>query len=257
MELPETAKPIKGAKLHWVDRDGSIYCIDQRNYHQPALIKKKKNIVHGYEYVGINYEGRGTISKRVHRLVAEAFLDNPESFPVVGHKNNIKNDNRVENLYWTTTSENTQKAVDDGLLVNDKGFDDSQSIPVNMYDTYTGKLIKTFGSAKEASRETGITSTGILNQCKKKPPTKHKMYFRFADDQDTVLNQNLIGMCDFETDKILELFINIGEASRKTGVRDTTISTQCLSKAKPKWAARPFYFRYVSQQEASFSIGGD
>ena len=119
LQLPKTALPIAGAIEHWIDIDGSVYAIDRRNNRKPRLIKKSQSEVNGYKYCGIKYKNGKIISKRVHRLVAEAFIPNPNGYRVVGHKNNIKNDNRVENLYWTTTKENTQKAFDDGLAVND------------------------------------------------------------------------------------------------------------------------------------------
>lgn len=50
----------------------------------------------------------------VHRLVAEAYIPNPENKPCVGHKNNNPLDNRASNLYWCTQEENMQQMVRDG-----------------------------------------------------------------------------------------------------------------------------------------------
>lgn len=57
----------------------------------------------------------------IHRLVAEVFLENPNNYPCVNHKDGDKLNNRVENLEWCTRSQNTQHAIDTGLLKVSRG----------------------------------------------------------------------------------------------------------------------------------------
>jgi hypothetical protein len=78
------------------------------------VILKPKLTAKGYLEVHFRIDGKDKIFK-VHRLVAEAFIPNPESKPQVNHKNCIKTDNRVENLEWATNGENQLHAYKNGL----------------------------------------------------------------------------------------------------------------------------------------------
>ena len=245
VELPKTAMPIKGAIDHWVDTDGSVYCFDGRNRHKNQLIKKQQTTCQGYKYCGIRYQN-GTISKRVHRLVAEAFIANPDCLPMVGHRNNRKDDNRVDNLYWTTASENTQKAYDDGLAKNDKGFNDSQSMPVKMYDSETNELLAEYGSIKDAAIETGICASTIARQARYKRPVRKPFYFRYADDVDC-LKSPLIAACDYSSDRILATYYCVSQAANSTMESERTINWQ-LSHGKPRHKFSDTYFKYIDRQ---------
>lgn len=248
--LPPTAKRIAGSK-DYVDVDGRIYTpVSNYKGHGAGYFAEKScrlNKNCGYLYCGIYYyDIKKCKTRRVNRIVAETFIPNPDNLPVVGHRNNIKTQNNVENLYWTTLSENSQKAVNDGLLVNKKGADDSQSKPVAMYDTKTNKCLQVFGSICEAVRETGLPKTTVARQAKYHRPVRRPYYFRYLDDK-TAPPQQLVGHFVYDTDELLGLYINTTQAARATNSNPKTVSQQC-HLGKPKHKFSNSYFGYVNSK---------
>jgi len=74
----------------------------------------RPGLCRGYLRVCLS-KGNEQLSMHVHRLVAIAFIANPDRLPEVNHKNGIRTWNRVENLEWTTPKENTAHAFRTGL----------------------------------------------------------------------------------------------------------------------------------------------
>lgn len=255
--LPKTVHPVKNAYQTWIDIDGSVYT---RLAHGPKpkhtakphkLIKliPYTNQHNGYVYVGIKFNS-GYKTVRLHHLVAQTFIPNPHNYKIVGHKNNIKTDCRVANLYWTTVQENTKKAFDDNLAKNDKGIMDSQSFGVIMFDTKTNQKLKEFGSICEANRQTGISKTTIARQAKYHRPVRKPFYFRYCDDE-TVNQKRMIDttiyMYDFKTDKLIRSFKNKSQAELITGIATRTINTH-IKNGKPKKNARNLKYYFSSNK---------
>ena len=70
-----------------------------------GLILKTNKDRDGYECVNLKVCGK-SYRKKIHRLMAEAFIDNPNNYPCIDHINGIRDDNRVENLRWCTNKMN-------------------------------------------------------------------------------------------------------------------------------------------------------
>lgn len=104
--------PIKGyepfyevSSLGRVRSDGRI----RTNYCAKPRILKPNPHPNRYLQVVLFKKGK-PLTKKVHRLVAEAFIPNPKQLPEVNHKNGIRDDNRVKNLEWMTHAQNKRHA---------------------------------------------------------------------------------------------------------------------------------------------------
>lgn len=72
----------------------------------------------GYRIVGLTGDDGPQVFKTIHRLIAEAFIENPEGHPVVRHLNDKKTDNRIENLAWGNYVDNQRDSVRNGTNAN-------------------------------------------------------------------------------------------------------------------------------------------
>lgn len=179
-DIQEELRLIKGSLTDYITPSGEIY----KDYGNNQFFHKAQWTTHGYWYCGITYP-EGQKQRRVHILVAEAYVPNPdpEHNTIVLHKDSNKENKHYTNLKWGTVAENTKQAYEEGMARNDKSWEDSQSIHVCQFDM-EGNLLNKYGSVSEASRKIGVTKTTILNQCNHKVKTKPRCgyWFRYLSE---------------------------------------------------------------------------
>lgn len=101
----------------------------------------------------------------IHRLVAQAFIPNPQNKPTVNHIDFDRKNNRVDNLEWCTHAENNSHSRNSGRPRKVPKVTTALYKPVLQLDL-EGRVIKRYASIKQADRETGIPST-IIVRCAK------------------------------------------------------------------------------------------
>ena len=116
----------------------------------------------GYLFVILCKDGKAKKHCTVHRLVAEAFIPNPNNLPLVNHQDECKKNNYFENLEWCSSAYNNSYGT------RTRRMAEKNSKPVVQLEK-KGNFIAEFESLREASRRTGIASTNISRCCNHKP----------------------------------------------------------------------------------------
>lgn len=163
-------KDIKGFENRYaISSEGQVksYARNGRPERLLALTLDK-----GYLIVRLSDGARGKQKAfRVNRLVAEYFIPNPENKKCVNHINGIKTDNRVENLEWTTYSENNLHAHKTGLVTK------TSNKTIAQYDKQ-GNFIKNYNSINEASKILNIHRVMISNVINGRKKSTHGFIFK-------------------------------------------------------------------------------
>lgn len=121
-----------------IDEYGNVYSKIYKRYLKPKLMKD------GYMDLCLVCNDGIRRHFRIHRLVAEIFIGNPDNYPIVLHLDNNKTNNYYTNLKWGTISENTQQAYDNGCC--------SHNTPCYLFDKETKELLMSFNSVAELER---------------------------------------------------------------------------------------------------------
>lgn len=177
----EVWKTIKDYEEHEVSNLGRVKNL---NYHRTKKEGILRPVSNGRGYLTVILYKNGKSKKfLVHRLVAEAFLPNPDNLPEVNHKDEDKTNNRVENLEWCDRKYNINygKRNDKVSKSNTNG---NRSKPVLQF-TLDGTFVREWPSTNECDRN-GF-SQGHVAACCRGERKKHKGFiWKFKTEKEVV-----------------------------------------------------------------------
>ena len=165
LENKEVWRDCKGYEgKYQVSTFGRVWSIKNQKYLKPMIDRD------GYEHVVLYAKNGKGKDERVHRLVALAFITNPEKYPQVNHKDENPSNNNVNNLEWCTNKYNVNYGT------RNKRAGEKNSRPV-----FCEELNKTFKSMTEAAEELKVHHPLIYACCNGIQKTTGGYHFRYAD----------------------------------------------------------------------------
>ena len=190
--MNEIWKDVKGFEGRYqVSNLGRVRSLDWHG-HKGRILKQKIGKLWGYYRLNLAHADGYIKSVNVHRLVAIAFLPNPDNLPEINHKDENKLNNVVclnpdgsidtehTNLEWCTGLYNLRYGT--RIERMQKLINEPRMRAVSQYD-FDGNLLHTYKSLAEASEKTGISIRSICHICKKNGAhSSHGYVFRYSDD---------------------------------------------------------------------------
>lgn len=156
----EKWKPIKGFQQYYISSFGRIWSDKQNRKYLVAHHDK-----YGYYHVTLTKEAK-QYHILVHRLVAEAFVDNPNGYKEVNHIDEDKSNNRADNLEWCTRTYNIlygkagkERYVKQAIT---QRYSRNDLKSVECLDVESGKVVHKFNSIAEASRMMSLKTKGSI-----------------------------------------------------------------------------------------------
>lgn len=168
LDNSEIWKDCKGYEgLYQVSSLGRVWSVRSQK------VLRVFNRGNGYYAVNLFAKNGKRKLESVHRLVALAFLDNPNHYPEVNHKDQDKSNNKVENLEWCSSKYNVNYGDRNERAGRAKGKTVAQY-------TQAGKFVGEYYSTYEAERRTGINRANIGSVCRGERQTAGDYVWRYV-----------------------------------------------------------------------------
>lgn len=194
--MQEQWKPIERFENYEVSSLGNVRSLNYGNTEEIRALKSRKN-KGGYSIINLHKNGK-QYTKIIHRLVAQAFIPNPENKKEVNHIDGNKENNAITNLEWCTGKENKQHAWKIGLCRPIHHTEETKRKLSEMRKGGKNPLSKRvrcittdeiFGSVVEAAVKYNGDKTGIAKCCRgklktsgKHPVTGEKLIWEYMED---------------------------------------------------------------------------
>lgn len=170
--MEEIWKDIKDYEGRYqVSNYGRVRSLNYMRTGEMRVMKQQYNDRTGYKHIILRHKNSRQKLYLIHRLVAMAFIPNPDGLPQVNHIDEDKTNNCVWNLEWCTAKYNTNYGSRNEQAAKTQTNRPDCSKRVYQY-TKSGAFVQSYPSMKEAKRQTGIDRRSIRACCNNKPRYK-------------------------------------------------------------------------------------
>lgn len=269
--MEEIWKDVVGFEgVYQVSNLGRVRSLGFDIWHKGRILKPHLDSRGYYLMVGLN-RNKHPHHKNVHRLVAEAFIPNPNNYPCVNHKDECKTNNNVDNLEWCTYEYNMnynngaamKRAIKTRYERHDvrelvaktkatkiKNGSLSAEKPVNQF-TWGGEFVARYISATEAGRRTKAQTHVISKCCRGLCKQAGGFVWLYDDDVDKINERTLdahpnakkVGQYDLDG-TLIKVWNSATEACRELGVNPASLSECCTGKRKK---TKGFSWKFIYQ----------
>lgn len=222
----------KGESTNYkVDENGNVLSLFSNKILKPKL---KKN---GYQEYCL-YINKEKVNLLAHRIVATAFIDNPDNLETVNHIDGNKTNNCKDNLEWCSYSDNEKHAWENNL--NNSGAIDKAVLQYTM----NGTFVKEYKSCAEAVRETGIKHVHCAAKGARKSAGGYKWKFKYEQPMKNTGNKKSVVQYDL-SGKVIAIYDSISNAARATNINRKCINDCCNKKIKTSGG---YIWKFLSEE---------